>query len=157
MPQVQTLPASKPNRILAELRPTSVVQDIAAAEIGPEFWTDLINFNMRPGHANRVLGLSQFFLDTLTVPVNLINVQRGTANFWVYMGDDAVRVVDQAGVVSVITPAIYASSLLANQANSTIINGFPIQSFQLDPPTFCDLIPANICEPLPGWPVNTRA
>ena len=157
MPQVQTLPASKPNRILAELRPTSIVEDTPAAEVGPEFWTDLINFSMRPGYANRVNGFSQFFLDTLTEPINLINVQSGAVNFWVYMGDDGVRVVDQNGVVSDITPAIYASPVDASQANSTIINGFPIQSFQQNPPTFWDLVPANICQPLPGWPVNTTA
>ena len=157
MPQVQNLPASKPNRILAEFRPASVIEDASAAEVPPEFWTELLNFNMRPGFAQRSGGLSQFFLDTLTAPINLINVQRGTANFWVYMGDDAVRVVDQTGVVSVITPAVYTSPVQSSRANSTIINGFPIQSFQQDPPTFWDLVTANICEPLPGWPVNTTA
>ncbi|MCH7510595.1 MAG: hypothetical protein IIB68_12270, partial [Proteobacteria bacterium] len=125
MPQVQNLPTSKPNRILAEFRPTSVIVDTPAPEVPPEFWTDLINFNMRPGYASRVKGLSPFFLDTLTEPINLINVKQGTSNFWVYMGNDAIRVVDQTGVVSVITPAIYAGPVLSSRVNSTIINGFP--------------------------------
>ena len=157
MPQVQNLPSSKPNRILAELRPTSIIEDTPAAEVPPDFWTEMINFNMRPGYANRSLGTSQFFLETLTEPINLVNVSEGAVNFWVYMGDDAVRVVDQGGAVSVITPAVYVSPVLASQANSTVINGFPIQSFEQDPPTFWDKVPANICQPLPGWPTNTRA
>ena len=157
MPQVKNLPASKPNRILAELRLRSLVDDIPPSEVPPDTWTELNGFNMRPGYANRVLGMSQFFLDTLTNPVNLINVKEGTQNFWVYMGDDAVRVVDQAGVVNDITPAVYAAPVRARQANSAIINSFPIQSFQQDPPTFWDKVPANICQPLPDWPTNTRA
>jgi hypothetical protein len=152
--QLQTIPTSRPDRILAEFRPTSANLDTPAAEVDEDTWTDLDNFYMRNGFAQRAQGDSKFFSALGTDPLNLINVQQGTANFWVAMGDDAVMVTDQAGTVSDITPVIYGPSLVSENLNSTIINGFPIQSFGKDPPSFWDKVASNICLPLPGWPAN---
>ena len=158
MPQsLQIVPTSRPDRILEQFRPTSANVDIEPSEVTDDTWTDVANFYMRPGFASRIGGVSQFFADTPTRPQNLVNVRQGTTNFWVYMGDDAVRVVDQNGVDTDITPAIYAGPVSASRTNSTIINGFPIQSFQQNPPTFWDKQAANICQPLPNWPANTTA
>ena len=155
--QLQTIPTSRPDRILAEFRPTSANLDTPAAEVDEDTWTDLDNFYMRNGFAQRAQGDSKFFTALTTKPQNLINVFAGTSNFWVIMGDDAVQVIDQAGAVNVITPTIYGPGLVSENLNSTIINGFPIQSFQQNPPTFWDKNTSNICAPLAGWPVNTTA
>ena len=149
------VPTSRPDRILEEFRPTSANLDIAPAEVSDDTWTSINGFQMRPGFAARQAGTSQFFANLTTEPQNLINVREGTSNFWVYMGDDAVQVLDQSGLVSDITPVIYAPPVISSQVNSTIINGFPVQSFQQDPPTFWDKDPSNVCAPLPGWPAAT--
>ena len=157
MPAVQKGERSREDRILSELRPNSIIQDIPPAEVDPEFWTDLRNFYMRVGYAQRISGLSQFFADWTDPPVNLINVEEGSTNFWVAMGRTTVQAIDQSGVVSVITPAVYVPTIDPFEANSTIINGFPVQSFQQDPPTFWDKNVGNICAPLTGWPASTTA
>ena len=107
MPQVQKGERSREDRILTEIRPTSVIQDIPPAEVGPEFWTDLRNFYMRVGYAQRMSGVSQFFADWTDPAVNVINVREQTSNFWVVMGNSTVQVIDQAGTVTDITPAVY--------------------------------------------------
>lgn len=157
MPQVQKGERSREDRILTEIRPTSVVQDIPPSEVPPEQWTDLRNFYMRVGYAQRMSGLSQFFADWTDPPINLINVSEGTSNFWVAMGRTTVQVIDQAGTVNDITPAVYVPTIDPFEANSTLINGFPVQSFQQDPPSFWDKNTGNICAPLPGWPASTTA
>ena len=157
MPQVQKGERSREDRILTEIRPTSVIQDIPPAEVGPEFWTDLRNFYMRVGYAQRISGLSQFFADWTDPAVNVINVQEQTSNFWVVMGNSTVQVIDQAGTVSDITPAVYVPTIEPFEATSTPINGFPVQNFIQSPPTFWDLNVGNICQPLPGWPTATTA
>jgi len=155
MPQVNKGERSREDRILSEIRPLSVVQDIPASEVEPTSWTDLQNFYMRVGYAQRVAGISQFFADWTDEALNLVNVAEVTSNFWVVMGQDTVQVIDQSGSVDDITPAVYAGPVGAGEANQTIINGFPVQNFRQDPPTFWDKNTSNICAPLPGWPAVT--
>ena len=155
MPQVQKGERSREDRILTEIRPESVVQDVPAAEVPPEFWTDIRNFYMRVGYAQRMSGVSQFFADWTDEPLNLTNVFSSTLNFWTVMGKSTVQVIDQGGVVSDITPATYVAPILASEANQTIINGFPVQNFNQSPPSFWDLNASNICQALPGWPTAT--
>ena len=157
MPQVQKGERSREDRILTEIRPTSVIQDIPPAEVGPEFWTDLRNFYMRVGYAQRMSGVSQFFADWTDPAVNVINVREQTSNFWVVMGNSTVQVIDQAGTVTDITPAVYTPTIEPFEATSTPINGFPVQNFIQSPPTFWDKNVGNICQPLPGWPASTTA
>ena len=154
-PQVQKGERSREDRILTEIRPESIVEDIPPAEVGPEFWTQMRNFYMRVGYAQRISGVSQFFLNWTDEPLNLTNVFSATLNFWVVMGKDTVQVIDQGGGVNDITPAIYVGPILAAESNQTIINGFPVQNFRQEPPTFWDLSTSNICAPLPGWPAAT--
>ena len=155
MPQVQKGERSREDRILTEIRPESIVADIPPAEVGPEFWTDMRNFQMRVGYAQRSSGLSQFFADWTDEPLNLTNVFSSALNFWVVMGKSTVQVIDQSGAVSDITPAVYAPPVQPSESNQTIINGFPVQNFGQDPPSFWDLNTGNICQALPGWPANT--
>ena len=157
MPQVQKGERSREDRILTELRPNSVIQDVPPSEVPPENWTDVRNFYMRVGYAQRISGVSQFFADWTDQPVNVFNVQQATTNFWVVMGENTVQVIDQSGTVSDITPAVYVPSVEAFEANQTPINGFPVQSFNQNPPTFWDKNVGNICAPLPGWPAATTA
>ena len=157
MPQVQKGERSREDRILTEFRPTSTIQDVPPSEVPPEFWTDLRNFYMRVSYAQRISGLSQFFADWTDPAVNVINVQQATSNFWVVMGNSTVQVIDQAGTVTDITPAVYVGPIDPATANSTPINGFPVQSFNQNPPTFWDKQVGNICAPLPGWPATTTA
>ncbi len=158
MPQSQAIVAtSRPDRILEQFRPKSANVDIEPSEIPEDIWTDITNFYMRPGFASRINGVSQFFDNVTTQPQNLINVRAGTLNWWVYMGNDGIQAVDQSNNVFDITPAIYVAPIVASRVNSTIINNFPVQSFQQDPPTFWDKIGGNICQPLPGWPAQTIA
>ena len=155
MPEIKATPRSREDRILAEIRPVSLVDDIPASEVPPEFWTDMSGFYMRRGYAVRTQGESQLFADPTFDPVNLINVTSGAQNFWLGMGEAGVFVVDQAGTYSTITPAIYVGPVASADCTSSIINGFPVQSFRQDPPSFWDLNIGNICAPLPGWPAAT--
>ena len=154
-PQVHRGERSREDRILTEIRPTSVVEDIPAAEVPPEFWTQVENFYMRLGYAQRVAGISQFFLDWTDEALNLANVFSATLNFWTVMGKSTIQVIDQSGTVSIITPATYVGPILPAETTTTIINGFPVFNFRQDPPAFWDLNTSNIAVPLPGWPVNT--
>ncbi len=154
-PQVQKGERSREDRILVEIRPTSIVEDVPAAEVPPEFWTSMINFYMRVGYAQRISGISQFFADWTDEPLNLTNVAEVTQNFWVVMGKSTLQVIDQAGTVSDITPTIYVSPVLPSEANQTVINGFPVQNFRQSPPTFWDKNTSNIAQALPGWPAAT--
>jgi hypothetical protein len=135
------------------MRPVDIVKDVPPTEVDAEFWTDLINFQMRQGFAVRIDGSEPILGAPLFGPVNLINAPFGTFNFWVYIGETGIGVVDQGGIHSDITPAGYPGAK-PGSSNSTLINGFPIQSFE-DIPTFWDLNTANICQPLTGWPANT--
>ena len=155
MPQVQKGERSREDRILTEIRPRSVVEDIPAAEVPPEFWTDIRNFYMRVGYAQRIAGVSQFFADWTDEAINLTNVFSSTLNFWTVMGKDTIQVIDQSGTVNVITPVAYAGPVSPAEATTTIINGFPVFNFRQDPPAFWDLQPSNIAVPLPGWPAAT--
>ena len=155
MPEIRATPRSREDRILAEVRPNSIVEDIPAAEVPPEFWTQMSGFYTRRGFAVRTQGESQLFADPTFDPINLINITEGAVNYWLGMGETGVFVVDQAGTYTTITPAIYAGILKASDCTSAILNGFPIQSFRQDPPTFWDLNTSNICAPLPGWPAAT--
>ena len=155
--QLETLPTSRPDRILAEFRPVSANLDTPAAEVDEDTWTDIDNFYMRNGFAQRAQGDSKFFSALGTDPQNLINVAIGGSNFWVAMGDNEIMVIDQSGIVTDITPTVYGTAFQADELNSTIINGFPVQSFQRDPPSFWDKNTGNICQPLPNWPTNVTA
>ena len=155
MPQVQKGERSREDRILTEIRPRSVVEDIPPSEVGPEFWTEVKNFYMRVGYAQRISGVSQFFADWTDEAFNLTNVFSATLNFWTVMGKSTIQVIDQSGNVDDITPAAYASPVLPSEATTTIINGFPVFNFRQDPPAFWDLQTSNIAQPLPGWPALT--
>ena len=157
MPQIQKGERSREDRILTEIRPTSIVEDVPAAEVPPEFWTQMSNFYMRVGYAQRISGVSQFFLNWTDEPLNLTNVFSSTLNFWVVMGKSTIQVIDQGGAVNDITPLVYAAPILPSESNQTIINGFPVQNFRQSPPSFWDLNTSNICAPLPGWPAATTA
>ena len=155
MPQVQKGERSREDRILTEIRPVGIVEDIPAAEVGPESWTQMQNFYMRVGYAQRMSGVSQFFLDWTDEAFNLTNVFSSTLNFWTVMGKSTIQVIDQSGTVSDITPAVYASPVLPSEATTTVINGFPVFNFRQTPPAFWDLQTGNIAAPLPGWPAAT--
>ncbi|MCK5497030.1 MAG: hypothetical protein KAI80_11495, partial [Hyphomicrobiaceae bacterium] len=155
MPQIQKGERSREDRILTEIRPTSIVEDIPAAEVPPEFWTQMQNFYMRVGYAQRISGISQFFADWTDEALNIANVFSSTLNFWTVMGKDTIQVIDQSGTVSIITPTVYGPTVLPAEATTTIINGFPVFNFRQDPPAFWDLQPSNIAVPLPGWPAAT--
>jgi hypothetical protein len=155
MPEVKLTPRSREDRVLAEVRPRSIIDDIPAAEVPPEFWTDMSGFYMRRGYAQRMGGESQLFADPTFDPVNLINIQEGANNYWLGMGEAGVFVVDQAGTYTDITPLVYTGPVQSKDCTSSIINGFPIQSFRQDPPTFWDLNTSNVAAPLPGWPAST--
>ena len=152
---VKLIPTSSPNRTMVSLRPTGVVEDIPPTETPPDFWTTLINFHMRQGFAVRIDGSEAILGAPLFGPINLINTPEGSSNFWVYIGETGIGVVDQGGVHTDITPLLFPGAKPDN-TNSTLINGFPIQSFS-DVPTFWDLQTSSICEPLTGWPANTTA
>lgn len=149
--QQNIVPTSTPDRILEEFRPVSANLDVPPSEVDPGEWTDILNFYMRQGFAQRSSGETQIFGDFLDPPVNLKNVVEGTSNFWVVMGNSSIVAIDQAGTVSDITPALYAGPITPRLANQTVLNGFPIQNFRQDPPTFWDKQIANPCAPLPGW------
>ncbi len=157
MPQVQKGERSREDRILSEIRPESLVEDIPPAEVPPQFWTTESNFNSRLSYARRVSGLSQFFLNWTDEALNLSNVFSATLNFWTVMGKTTIQVIDQSGNVSDITPAVYVGPILPAEATTTIINGFPIFNFRQNPPAFWDLNTSNIAAPLTGWPANTVA
>ena len=157
MPQVQKGERSREDRILTEIRPTSVVEDVPASEVPPDFWTDIRNFYMRVGYAQRISGVSQFFLDWTDEAFNIANVFSSTLNFWTVMGKSTIQVIDQSGTVNDITPAIYVAPVLPSEATTTIINGFPVFNFGQTPPAFWDLQPSNIAVPLTGWPAATTA
>ena len=154
MPQVQKGERSREDRILTEIRPESLVEDIPASEVPPQFWTQEANFNTRTGYARRVGGLSQFFLDWTDEALNIANVFSATLNFWTVMGKATIQVIDQSGNVSIITPATYVGPILPAETTTAIINGFPVFNFRQDPPAFWDLNASNIAAPLPGWPVG---
>ena len=130
MPRVEKSERSREDRIISEIRPVSVVEDIPPSEVPPDFWTDTTNFYMRRSYAQRVGGLSQFFADWTDGPLNMTNVAEVTTNFWVVMGQNTIQVVDQSGAVSDVTPAVYVGPVLSADANQTIINGFPVQNFR---------------------------
>ena len=155
MPQPQVIPTSTPNRTIVGMRPVDIVKDIPPSEVPPELWTSLVNFHMRGGFAVRIDGSESILGTPLFGPVNLLNAPEASSNFWVYIGETGIGVVDQGGIHSDITPAGYPGAKPEN-SNSTLINGFPIQSFD-DVPTFWDKITTNICQPLTGWPANTTA
>jgi len=155
MPQVHKGERSREDRILSEIRPTSVVEDIPAAEVPPEFWTQVTNFYMRLGYAQRIGGISQFFLNWTDEALNLSNVFSATLNFWTVMGKSTIQVIDQGGNVDDITPAVYVGPILPAETTTAIINGFPVFNFRQNPPAFWDLNTSNIAAPLPGWPANT--
>lgn len=154
-PQVQKGERSREDRILSEIRPNSVVEDVPAAEVGPESWTQMQNFYMRVGYAQRMSGLSQFFADWTDKAFHLSNVFSATLNFWTVMGESTIQVIDQSGAVDDITPAVYASPVLPAECTTAIINGFPVFNFRQDPPVFWDLNTSNIAAPLTGWPAAT--
>lgn len=149
--QQQIVPTSTPDRILEEFRPVSANLDVPPSEVDPGEWTDILNFYMRQGFAQRSSGETQIFGDFTDPPVNIVNVQEGTQNFWVIMGNNSVVAVDQASTQTDITPLVYAGPILADQANQTVINGFPVQNFSQDPPSFWNKQIASVAAPLPGW------
>lgn len=153
-PQVQKGERSREDRILTEIRPTSVIEDIPASEVGPEFWTDVRNFYSRVSYAQRISGVSQFFLDWTDKALNLTNVFSNTLNFWAVMGEQTIQVIDQSGGVDDITPAVYVGPILPAETTQAIINGFPVFNFRQDPPVWWDLQTSNIAAPLPGWPAG---
>ena len=155
MPQVPTAQRSREDRIISEIRPTGIVEDIPPAEVPAEFWTQVTNYYMRLSYAQRIGGLSQFFLDWTDEALNLTNVFSSTLNFWTVMGKDTIQVIDQSGTVSVITPAVYVGPILASEATTTVINGFPVFNFRQSPPAFWDLNAGTPAQPLPGWPAAT--
>ena len=155
MPQVPKAERSREDRIISEIRPTGIVEDIPASEVGPESWTQMQNFYMRTSFARRIAGISQFFLDWTDEALNLSNVFSATLNFWTVMGKNGIQVIDQSGAVDDITPAVYVAPVLASECSTSIINGFPVFNFRQNPPAFWDLNASNIAAPLTGWPAAT--
>ena len=154
MPAPQVTPNSTPNKTVISFRPTDLVKDLDPAEVPPEFWTSVFNFHSRQGYARRIDGSQKILGDPLFAPINVQNTPEGASNFWTYLGIDGIGVVDQGGVHTDITSAGYPSSVEPSDANSTLINGFPVMSFGAVP-VFWDLQTSNPAVDLPGWPANT--
>ncbi len=153
-PAPQTTPTSRPDAVIAEFRPNSLVTDTPAAEVPAEFWTSMLNFTMRRGYAIRIPGHVSLFGTPLFPPLNVQNARTESQNFWIYGGTTGVGVVDQASTHSDITPLVYPVAATADLLTSSLINGFPTLHFRLDPPVFWDRITSNVMAPLPDWPAG---
>ena len=141
--------------VTAKVRPTKgIVSDIAAFEVGPDFYTHARNVMFRDGFPDRNFGEMEVYGTPLHPPSYLQPVITQSGAFWVYAGDQNVSVV--TGMThSDISFAGQSLVGLGNAWTGGLINNIVFLNNGLDAPVYWDGNPVNPMQDLPNWPAGT--
>ena len=137
---------------------SGVNHDIAPAELPPDVWNDLQNVTFNNGYAQSVPGYAPVMAGALCRPLYALPLYTETTFYWIYTGNNDG---ETAGVIAVtdgqthwdITPAAW-SVMAAGDITGGVLNGIPFLNNGIDPPVWWDVVTANVCTILPGWPVG---
>lgn len=146
---------SYPKQLLRLSPRRGIVSDVAAYEVGPNFWTQGDNCVFRQGFAERAPGTLEVYDPPQTAIYNLLNAQIGGINYWIYHSADKSHAVETSNH----TDITHASGLQAAAETylwtSGLLNGVPFANNSLDAPMYWDGDVGNKFVDLPDWPAGT--
>lgn len=124
--------------------------DQSSFELPPNAITDLQNFRMRNGWAERVHGYRQAFTDTASVPYYLAPFATATNRFIVHATAGALYADVTAGR-STITPATGLANVTINAWTSAVMNGVLTLCNGTTAPMYWTGDTSAVAATLPGW------
>ncbi len=138
-----------------DLQPTrGIVSDVAAAEVGPDYWTGGINVQFRDGFASRIGGTRDAYNDEITgiAPTDvfhLVNAPFASANWWLLAQKNGRVDAVQSGVTTRIDNNALVAVDHPWEYSSALINGIPILNNSKNEPRYWPGS-GNLVK-LPGW------
>jgi hypothetical protein len=145
---------SYPKQLL-RLRPTGgLARDVPPWEVGPNHFTGGDNFECRLGFPQRVSPFRVAYDPPNAPPYELVNVNVGGVNYWVYVGDDSQHVVEGATHSDVTILAGLQTAAFGFMHSLPILNGVAVHNNGLDAPMYWPGAPASPFLELPDWPAG---
>ncbi len=142
-------------RSVARFRPIrGVANDPPAWEVGPDFYTDALNFLFRDGRARRIGGARDVYATVQDDVRNLLNVRISANNYWVYHGTDKSYAVEGSTHTDITHASTLTAQADAHKWTSGLLNGLPFANNGLDEPMAWDGNTANKFVTLTGWTAN---
>lgn len=142
---------SYPKKIL-KFRPSKgLVNDLPAAEVAPDFWTNGANVHFRDGFGLRTQGHAQVYTGLQSTLRGIQNVVAGGTNYWLYYGTNKIYAVETTNHTD-ITPSGISTVTDVNQWTLSLLNGIPIACNGVDAPYYWDLSTGSDFAELPNWP-----
>jgi len=133
-----------------------IVSDLPPEEVNPNAWTGCENFQFQDTASRRVGGYAQFADPLLgSGPIFALGIVIGTDAHWIYCTVDGIYVTNGVNHWD-ITPAAGLTTCEPGDWTGTILNGIPVLNNTIDAPVYWDLITANKCKTIPGWPTDAR-
>lgn len=141
---------------IAKLRPIKgMISDIAAYEVGADYYTAARNMQFRNGFAGRTLGHTSRYATPQAEIRSLLNFQYGGQNWWMYHGIDSSYVVTGTSHTDVTISGGLSTVNGLNTWTVGLLNGVPFANNGIDPPMYWDFNIANPMVELPNWPAST--
>jgi hypothetical protein len=138
-------------------------QDLSAHDLPPQAWSDALNARFLDGMAFQFLGHGDVYSGAPIIPYHLMQVNVGSARYWMYAGASKIYVVSAASGSTVHTNVTRQSggndvdmAGSPNQWTSTSLAGIPIfnpGNTTIKPHSW-DLNVANRTTELANWPAN---
>ena len=130
---------------------TGIVTDLPPEEVPPGNWTGGGNIQFQDTSTRRVGGYKSMVTPS-AAPQFSVNVVVGPVSYWVYCGATTVHVTDGVANWNITPTGLSATQV--GEWSCGILNGIPSFSNGINPPFYWDLVTANICKTLPGWPAG---
>jgi len=134
----------------------SVNQDLPPNMLPPEIYSAVTNMEPFDIGMRGVRGAVAAFGTPLFTPEYLAFVTSPTGFFWLYAGSNGIGVTNGQAHFDITPAAGIVSSWPTNWTHGQL-NGLPVLNNGIDVPVWWNRVPANIMQPLPGWPANTTA
>lgn len=145
---------SYPKKII-KLRPgRGIANDLPAFEADENFYTTGRNVHFRQGFAGRSTGHAQVYTGTQATIRNLLNMQAGGQNFWLYFGINTIYAVTGSTHTNVTPGAGLLNATTANMWTTGLLNGVPFANNGLDVPYYWTGDTGTDFVALPGWPAG---
>lgn len=143
-----------PKKILRFRPSKGLAVDIDPSEVSPDFWTGGSNVVYRDAFAQRAGGYTAVYDDMQADVRNILNVQSGGVNYWLYFGQDSVYVVETTNHTDITPSGGLQTADDPNLWTTGLFNGIPFANNTLDAPIYWGLDTGTPMADLSGWPSN---
>ena len=113
-----------------------IVKDINSWQLPPNVWTDGNNIRAEHGAIQKTPGYKEVMATCPTAPLHIVNLEVGSANYWVIAGDDAIHVHNGSTWTDITRTSGAYNATAAEGWTSTVLGGVLIMANGKDLPQF---------------------